>query len=124
MLIEKPLVLLLLIVLTILSGFGDAQGFFHASNIWQNGKISWMEVGKSAAGFSFGIVVYWIVLRYMAQVGVVSPEVQTIIWFVVTLIGVAFVSGQFFKWQLVDQIVAFSLLIGIGWLLIRTSQPG
>lgn len=50
----------------------------------------------------------------------VSPEMQTLLWFTMTIIGVAIVSGQFVDWQRVDQAVAVAILIGLGWLLFRT----
>jgi len=48
--------IVLLIVLTLISGVADAQGFVHAANIWQGGKLIWPEVLKSALGFGIGIV--------------------------------------------------------------------
>jgi len=111
----------MIIVLTILSGIVDAQGFLHAARIWQNSSLSWVELGRSALGFTVGIVLYWLVLRNMTAVVITSPEIQTITWFGVTLIGVALVSGSFLKWTLLDQAVAVIVLFGIGWLMFRTT---
>ena len=111
----------IIIVLTILSGIADAQGFLHAARIWQNGTLIWDELGRSALGFVLGIVLYWIVLRNMNAVGITSPEIQTLTWFGVTLIGVALVSGSFLKWTLLDQAIAVIVLFGIGWLMFRTT---
>lgn len=124
MILERPAILLVILVMTILSGIGDSQGFVHATNIWQNGRLVWSELGKSALGFFAGILIYWLVLRFMREVGIVTPEIQTLIWFAVTLVGVALAGGNLFKWQLVDQVVALSVLIGIGWLLLRTGAAG
>ncbi len=110
----------LIIVLTVLSGIGDAYGFTHAALIWQNDRLVWREVLHSAAGFAAGIGVYWLVLKYMIAVGIVSPEIQTIAWFAVTLVGVAVISGKFLGWATLDQVVAVAVLAGIGWLLVRT----
>jgi hypothetical protein len=110
----------LIIVLTLISGLGDSYGFVHASKIWQDGKLFWDEAGKSALGFAVGISLYWLVLKYMTELGVVSPEVQMLFWFGVTLIGVAIASGMFFRWQFSEQAVAVAVLAGIGWLLVRT----
>jgi hypothetical protein len=120
MLPTTPWLWLLIIVLTVLSGLGDAFGFTHAALIWQNGRLVWGEVARSAAGFVAGISVYWLVLKYMTAVGIVSPEIQTIAWFAVTLVGVAVLSGKFLGWPLLDQVVAVAVLAGIGWLLVRT----
>lgn len=106
--------------ITLISGVADAQGFIHAANIWQADKLAWHELGKSALGFSVGIGMYWFSLKYMKALGVVTPEVQTIVWFGVTLVGVALVSGKVFAWPLLEQTVAVGVLLGIGWLLLRT----
>src|SRR6202035_1526730 len=79
----------LLIVLTLISGLADAQGFVHAANIWQSGKLIWPEVIKSASGFALGIVVYWICIRFLQDFRIISPEIQTLGWFTATIIGVA-----------------------------------
>lgn len=110
-----------IIVLTLLSGFADAQGFTHASDIWNNGKLNTTALGRSALGFSAGIFTYWLIVRYLQQVGIVSSEIQTVLWFSATIIGVAILSGKFVSWQRMDQFVAILVIAGIGWLLFRTS---
>jgi hypothetical protein len=118
--IDQVRLLALIIGITVLSGLGDAQGFLHAANIWQNGSLRWEAVAKSAAGFAFGISLYWISIRFLQQFGVFSAETQTILWFGVTLTSVALFSGRFFQWVATDQFVAIAVLAGIGWLLLRT----
>ncbi|MBC7947885.1 MAG: hypothetical protein H7Y42_08405 [Chitinophagaceae bacterium] len=120
--IDKIPSLVLIVVLTILSGFADAQGFVHAASIWQGGKIEWSQLAKSALGFAIGISLYWIVLRSMQELNIVAPEIQTLVWFAVTMVGVAIVSGNILKWQLIDQAIAVMVLFGVGWLLIRTQS--
>jgi hypothetical protein len=112
----------LLLVLTVISGLADAQGFIHASSMWQNGKLIWPEVMKSAAGFGAGIVTYGICIRFLQEFKIFSPEIQTIIWFTVTIIGVAIVSGKFLQWRLVDQIVGVMVILSVAWLLIRAAD--
>ena len=111
---------MLIIVLTLISGWADANGFVHASSIWNDGKLIWSELIKSALGFSVGIAMYWICIRFLQEFKIVSPEIQTIGWFTVTIIGVAFFSGKFFHWQLVDQVVGFAVLCGVIWLFVST----
>lgn len=117
---DKIVPFLIVVALTVISGFGDAQGFIHAANIWQNGRVAWDALAKSALGFAFGISMYWLALRWMKEIGIVSPEVQTVAWFAVTIIGVALASGNFVKWQVSEQVVAVVVLLGIGWLMLRT----
>ena len=120
MLSETWRVWLLIVGLTLLSGVGDAYGFTHAALVWQTGWVVWGEVARSAVGFAVGIGLYWYVLKYMAVVGIVAPEMQTIAWFAVTIVGVALISGKFLGWARLDQAVAVAVLAGIGWLLVRT----
>ena len=117
---EQTTLVVLIIGITVLSGLGDALGFVHAAKIWREGKLVWEELAKSASGFGFGIAMYWIVIRFLHQVGVVSAETQTILWFGVTIIGVALISRKFFAWQTIDQVVAMLVFFGMGWLLLRT----
>ena len=111
----------LLITLTLLSGFADAQGFVHASKMWVDGNLVWLEVLKSALGFGLGILTYWICVRFLRELGILSPEIQTVIWFTVTIIGVAIASGKFLHWRITEQIVAIIVILGVAWLMIRAS---
>lgn len=119
---EQTRLVILIIVITVISGLADAQGFVHAAKIWQGDRFVWSELGKSALGFAIGLALYWVVIRYMQAVGLVAPEIQTVIWFTVTLVGIALASGKFFKWQLSEQLVAFAVVAGIAWLLFRTGE--
>ena len=112
-------IIILIIGLTLLSGFADSQGFLHAAHIWEDKRVIWPEVAKSAIGFGGGIILYWIVLKYLAA-HVAAPEMQTIIWFGVTIVGVAIASGKFAQWQRTEQLVAVGVILGISWLLVRT----
>jgi hypothetical protein len=112
--------LLVVAVLSLVSGFGDALGFVHAARIWQGGRLAMGEVGRSGAGFAVGIGAYWMCVKYLGQCGVVAAEAQTLVWFGATMLGVALVSGQLLHWQPADQAVAVLVVIGIGWLMFRT----
>lgn len=111
---------LLVVFICLLSGLADAQGFIHASRIWQSDRLILSELAKSTGGFALGISTYWISLRFVHRLGIVSPELQAVLWFSVTIIGVAFVSGQFTRWLLFDQLLALAIVAGLGWLLFRS----
>ncbi len=111
---------LIIIVLTLISGFGDSRGFLHSAKIWQGDKLILKEVAQSALGFLLGIVAYWYALRFLQQIGVVSAEMQTLLWFSVTIVGVAAASGQFVHWGLANQVIAIVVMLGIGILIFRT----
>jgi hypothetical protein len=114
-------VFLFIISITLISGIGDSHGFIHAANMWRHGALVISELGKSALGFSVGIGSYWIAVKYLNEFGVLSPETQTLIWFGMTIIGVALINGKFLQWQTLDQIIAIIVLVGIAWLLFRNS---
>ncbi len=116
----KILPLLFVIILTVISGIADSQGFSYAAAMWRDDKLVWNALFKSAAGFAVGIVTYWLIVRFLNQLHVTAPEIQTLLWFGVTLLAVAIVNGNFFRWQRIDQLVAVMVLLGIGWLLFRT----
>lgn len=113
---------LLVLVLIVLSGFADSLGFVYAAKIWQNGAVSWPDVGRSALGWFGGITLYVFSLKYMQRLGVTSAEVQTAVWFAMTIIGVVIFSGRFFSWPRLEQAVAVLVLVGLGWLLVRTAD--
>ena len=112
---------LLILALLALSGFADSIGFYYASKIWQNGLLSWTDLGKSALGWAVGISLYVIALRPMSTVGVAAAEVQTTVWFAMTIVGVVILSGRFFHWPRLDQAIALMVVVALGWLLVRTS---
>ena len=111
----------IVMALTIISGIGDSQGFLHAARVWRDDALMWDEVVKSAAGFAFGIVMYWIAIRFFQKSGVTIAETQTIVWFAITIVGVAALSGEFLRWRTSDQLIAVTTLGGVGWLMFRTA---
>lgn len=114
----KPI--FIVIFLTLLTGYSDAQGFLHASNVWVKGKFVFAEALKSALWVLVALTVYWFALKYLAEIKTVSTEIQTLGWFVVTIVVIAILSGKFLQWQIIDQIVGVLVIIGVGWLLFRT----
>jgi hypothetical protein len=109
----------LILALTICSGLADSQGFVHAASVWEGGKIVWVELLKSALGFLGGICLYWVGIKFLQEVQIASPEVQTLGWFCVTIVGVALSSGKFWHWQTSDKLIGVCVLLGMCWLLLR-----
>jgi hypothetical protein len=108
--------------LALLSAVADAQGFLHASRIWDGQRLVPEELVKSAAGYIVGFIIYWGAVVVFERIGVHAPEVQTVIWFVFTIIGVGLLSGRFLRWQATEQIVGAAVLVGLSWLLVRTAE--
>jgi hypothetical protein len=114
----RPIVLA--IALSVLSGMGDAYGFVHASRIWRRELVVWGEMGRSALGFSVGTALQWLAIRYLRQVGVTIAEVQTLVLFAATMIGIALLNRSFFAWASADRAVAALVVFGLAWLIVRT----
>jgi len=112
--------ILILLILTVITGWGDTQFFIHSSQIWQKGRIIWPEIVKSTFGVSIAIVSYWLALKYLQEFKIISAEIQTILWFLIVIIGVAAVSGKFSTWPATEKIISLVIIVGLGWLLIKT----
>ncbi|MBI2008681.1 hypothetical protein HYS82_03445 [Candidatus Amesbacteria bacterium] len=104
----------------ILSGLGDSYGFVHATRIWDNGKFNGQELMQSAAGFAFGIGLYWVSVKFLGELGIKSPTVQTLSWFGATVIGLSVLSGEFWRWSAMDKAVGLGVIAGLAWLMSRS----
>lgn len=113
---------LLIVLFTLLSGLGDACGFVYAGKVWEGDVFNGVNALKSAAGFQFGVFMYWCAARHLNAQGVVDAEVQTMFWFAATIVGIALMSGQFLRWSLVDKGTAVAVLVGITCLMLRTAR--
>ena len=111
----------LIITFTVASGIFDSLAFSYAAGIWKDGRLVASEAWKAAASFTIGIGMYFGALRYLSEAGVVFAEVQVLLWFGVTIVGVAILQGRFFQWQVLEQVVAVHVLLGLGWLISRTA---
>jgi hypothetical protein len=119
---DSPLRLAILITgFTLAAGLLDSLAFTYSAGIWKGGRLVWLQASKAAGTFALGITMYWFAIRYLAEAGVVIPEIQTLIWFTVTIVGVTFLGGRFIHWPLLDQVVATNVLVSLGWLITRTS---
>lgn len=106
---------------TIASGVFDSLAFTHAASMWKEGRLIWIEAAKSASSFLVGMTLYCVAVRYLSEAGIIQAEIQTLLWFVITMVGVAVLGGRFFHWQLLEQVVAVNVLLGLGWLISRTA---
>ncbi len=111
-----------IVLFTLLSGLGDACGFVYAGKVWEGGQFNGMNALKSAAGFQFGVFMYWGAARHLNAQGVVDAEIQTMFWFAATIVGIGLMSGQFLRWSVVDKGTAIAVLAGITCLMLRTAR--
>ena len=110
---------LLITAFTVTSALFDALAFSHSARMWQGGRLIWSEAAKSGSCFMIGMSMYWGAVRYLSEAGIDVPELQTLLWFSITIAGVAVLSGRVLDWQRLDQIVAAAVFLGLGWLLAR-----
>ena len=110
-----------IVVFTLASGIFDSFAFSYASGMWRDGRLVGSEAAKAAISFVLGIAMYFGAVRYLCEAGIVFAEIQTLLWFGVTIIGVAILQGRFFQWQVLEQAVAVNVLLGLGWLISRTT---
>lgn len=121
--VDVPLrILVMVTALTVASGVFDSLAFTYASSMWESGRLVWSQAAKSAVSFALGIGMYWWALRYLIEAGIVMPEIQTLVWFVVTILGVAVLGGRFAAWPWLDQVIAVNVLLSVGWLISRTAE--
>jgi len=107
------------LLLTLASGYADSRGFVYSSRIWDHGTLVWPELVRAALAFGAGYAPFWLGLRFATDLGIASAEIQTLGWFVVTMAGVAILSGDLLRWPTIDKVVAAMVLLGMGWLLLR-----
>jgi len=79
--------------LIVVAGACEAIGFTYVAKIWQDNPLPWKTLLHSAWGFASGIALYWFTVRYFGELGLVSPELETLIWFGTIFVGVAMLNG-------------------------------
>lgn len=108
--------------LTLASALVDSQAIVAASRVWQEGRLVLSEVGTSAAWFFVGFFVYLAALRFLAASGLTDATLQLLCWFGATIVGVALVSGEVFRWPAPRILVAIVAVLALGYVLIDGSQ--
>jgi len=112
----------IIFITAVIGGFAESQGYVHASKVWLKGQFVWPEAMKSFLGFAIGTVMLFLAIKFLNELKIFSAELQTIIWFTTTMLGIAFISGRFFSWPLAEKVVSLFVIISIGWLLIRVGK--
>ena len=110
---------LLAIGLTIGSGVLDAFGFVHASRVWRDDHLVLREVFLTFVYFLSGVGAYLLVVRYFDRLGISATEIQTLLWFAVTVLGVATIQRSLADWSTTDRAAALVAVVSVGWLVAR-----
>lgn len=69
--------------------------------------------------YAVGIWVDFLALFIMSKTSLYVPELLAMIFMVCTIVGIAILSGQFFTWKVIDQMVGVGVVAGLGWLTYR-----
>jgi hypothetical protein len=115
----KFLYIALVIALTLFSGLADSRAFLLAAQTWRDDRPDLLVLGKSLLFFAFGILLYVLSLKFLRYLGVHSATIQTSLWFLATIVGLAIISGEFLRWQRLDQAIAIVVAAGLTWLVVR-----
>lgn len=101
------------------SGVGDAWGFRAASRAWSDGSIVWGEVGQSVVAFTVGIGCFLLAVRPLQDVGIDSAATQSLIWFAVTVVGVAILDGSVRSWDAPAVIAGVVAVVSLATVIAR-----
>jgi hypothetical protein len=114
----------IVLLLTLLSGFMDAKGFVYAARAWPEGRLDLRFATASMLSFFAGLSLYIAAVRFMKGVGVNAVALQSGIWFIITAVGIAAMDGSVLQWSRTQKVVAFFVATGLGWLLATAQAEG
>ncbi|HZF17942.1 MAG TPA: hypothetical protein VE046_18595 [Steroidobacteraceae bacterium] len=115
----KILYVVLVVALTLFSGLADSRAFLFAAQTWHDDRLNLQLLGKSLLFFAIGILLYVLSLKFLRYLGVHSATIQTSLWFMATIVGLAVISGEFVRWHRLDQAIALVVAAGLTWLVVR-----
>jgi hypothetical protein len=113
--------LVLVLALTVASGLLDARGFVYAAKAWPDGRLDPKFGAAALLAFLGGLSMYVVAVRFMQGAGVQGVALQSGIWFVVTLLGIAAMDGTVLQWSRSQQIVGIGIAVAMTWLIATTS---
>ena len=112
--------LVLVGLLTIVSGLLDARGFVYATRAWPDGQLDLKMALASLLSFAGGVSVYVLAVKFMQSAGILGVALQSGIWFVVTAIGIAAMDGTIVQWSRTQQVVGVAVAVALCWLISTT----
>lgn len=111
-----------LILLTALSAYFDARGFVYAAQTWRAGVLVPGIIFLSMVNFIGGITFYIASIGIQQRLGIESASMQSIFWFVMTVIGIALMDGTIAQWSMSQRVVGVAVTAGIGWLMVSAAH--
>lgn len=89
----------------ILTGFFDGQAFSRVPQIWNlHGINQFYQILKLIGFFNLAVLTFIISTYFLHQQGVENAVIVTLIWFIMTIIGVAIISGSFFPYHFLTKL--------------------
>jgi uncharacterized membrane-anchored protein len=111
-----------LVIVTALSAYFDARGFVYAAQTWREGSLVPGVVFLALVNFMGGIALYIGSIGFQQRLGVESATMQTIFWFVMTVVGIAIMDGTIGQWSIAQRAVGVAVTAGIGWLMVSAAH--
>lgn len=106
------------LILLLLSAWFDAKGFHYATQTWNpGGQIALKQGVLSLLFFVIGVSIYLLSVRFLTLAGISSSTVQTLLWFVATILGVALLSGEFQSWSPLQYVALVATVTGLAILM-------
>lgn len=112
--------LLVVGLLTIVSGLLDARGFVYAARAWPGGHLDTKVGLLSLLSFAGGLTAYIVAVKFMQNAGIQGVALQSGIWFVVTAVGIALMDGSIVNWSRTQQVVGVAVAVALCWLIATT----
>jgi hypothetical protein len=109
------------VMLLMTASLADAKAVSHAVRSWHMSKMQHVHVLSTFLFFALSVTPFVYSIRYFGMAGIISRQVQALIWFLGTILFVAILDGSFFSWKRVDQIVAGLVVAGMAWLTYRVA---
>lgn len=113
------LITVLAILITIIAAGLEAYGYSYSFQAFENRSFDPWLLTKAFCLYSVGIWVDYFALFVMSKGSIYIPEILTVIFMTATIVGIALISGQFFQWKLLNQIIGVSVVVGLAWLTYR-----
>lgn len=111
-----------LILVTALSAYFDARGFVYAAQTWRDGSLVPGTIFLSMINFIGGITLYIGSIGIQQRLGVESAAMQSIFWFLMTVVGIAIMDGTIGQWSIAQRAVGVGVTAGIGWLMVSAAH--
>ncbi|WP_188749293.1 hypothetical protein [Marinobacterium zhoushanense] len=106
------------LILLLSSAWFDAKGFHYATQAWHpGGQVAWKQGVLSLLFFVVGVSIYLLSVRFLTLAGVSSSTVQTLLWFMATILGVALLSGEIQRWSALQYAALAATIVGLAVLM-------